>query len=55
MREKQMIWKRIIPASLLLLCVFAGFASYININRKMTVSRNARYVEDKQTFGGAYL
>ena len=46
MREKQMIWKRIIPASLLLLCVFAGFASYININRKMTVSRNARYVED---------
>ena len=46
MREKQMIWKRIIPASLLLLCVFAGFASYNNINRQMTVSRNDRYVED---------
>lgn len=46
MREKRRIWKRIIPASILLICVIASFAAYMNMNRRMTVSRNAKYVED---------
>ena len=46
MREKRTIWKRIIPASILLVCIITSFAAYINVNRHMTVSRNAKYVED---------
>ena len=46
MREKRTIWKRIIPAIILLICIIASFAAYRNLNRQMTVSRNARYVED---------
>ena len=46
MREKRTIWKRIIPVSILLVCIIASFAAYINANRRMTVSRNAKYVED---------
>ena len=46
MRGKQTIWKRIIPASILLICIIASFAAYRNANRRMTVSRNAKYVED---------
>ena len=46
MRGKRTIWKRIIPASIMLICVIASFAAYMNVNRRMTVSRNAKYVED---------
>ena len=46
MREKRTIWKRIIPAIILLICIIASFAAYRNLNRQMTVSRNARYVVD---------
>ncbi|MGN0425412.1 MAG: ATP-binding protein [Acetatifactor sp.] len=46
MGGKRTIWKRIIPASILLICIIASFAAYINANRHMTVSRNAKYVED---------
>ena len=49
MRRNRTVWKRIIPASILLICVIAGFAAYINANRRMTVDRNARYVEDAAT------
>lgn len=51
MGEKRTIWKRVIAASILLICVIASFAGYMNVNRRKTVSRNARYVEDaaKQT------
>ncbi len=46
MRGKRTIWKRIIPASILMICIIASFAAYRNINLRLTVSRNARYVED---------
>lgn len=46
MREKRTIWTRILPASILLVCIIASFAAYRNVNRNMTVSRNAKYVED---------
>ena len=46
MRGKRTIWKRIIPAGILLICVIVSFMVYINANRHMTVSRNAKYVED---------
>lgn len=46
MQGKRTIWKRIIPASILLICIIASFAAYSNANRNMTVSRNAKYVED---------
>lgn len=46
MRETSSVWKRIIPASILLVCVIASFAGYMRVNRRITVSRNARYVED---------
>ena len=49
MREKRTIWKRIIPASILMICIIASFAAYRNANRRMTVSRNAKYVEDAAT------
>ena len=35
-----------IPASILLIFVIAGFAAYMKANLRMTVSRNAKYVED---------
>lgn len=46
MREKRTIWKRVVPASILTICIIASFAAYRNVNRHMTVSRNAKYVED---------
>ena len=46
MREKRTIWKRIIPICVLLICIVASFAVYRIVNRQMTVSRNANYVED---------
>ena len=46
MGEKRRIWKRVIPASILLIFVIAGFAAYMRANLRMTVSRNAKYVED---------
>ena len=46
MREKRTIWKRVVPASILMICIIASFAAYRNANRHMTVSRNAKYVED---------
>lgn len=46
MREKRTIWKRIIPICVLLICIVASFAVYRIVNRQMTVSRNAKYVED---------
>ncbi|MGN0712644.1 MAG: cache domain-containing protein, partial [Anaerovoracaceae bacterium] len=49
MRENGTIWKRIIPASILLVCIIASFAMFLNVNRRMTVSRNASYVEDAAT------
>ena len=49
MREKRTIWTRIIPASILLICIIASFAAYRYLNRNMTVSRNAKYVEDAAT------
>ena len=49
MRRNRTIWKRIIPASILLVCIIVSFAAYGNANRNMTVSRNARYVEDAAT------
>ena len=49
MRGKRTIWKRIIPASILLICIIASFAAYLNVNRHMTVARNAKYVEDAAT------
>ena len=49
MPRNRTIWKRIIPVSILLICIIASFAAYINVNRHMTVSRNAKYVEDAAT------
>lgn len=49
MRGKQTIWKRIIPATILLILIIASFAAYLNANRRMTVYRNAKYVEDAAT------
>ena len=49
MQEKRTIWTRIIPASILLICIIASFAAYRYLNRNMTVSRNAKYVEDAAT------
>lgn len=46
MREKRTIWKRVVPASILMICIIASFAAYRNANRHMMVSRNAKYVED---------
>ena len=46
MPGKRTIWKRIIPASILLICIIASFAVFLDANRRMTVSRNAKYVED---------
>lgn len=46
MPGKRRIWKRIIPASILLICIIASFAVFLDVNRRMTVSRNAKYVED---------
>ena len=46
MRSKRSVGKRILSASILLVFVIAGFAVYMNANRRMTVSRNAKYVED---------
>ena len=46
MRENGTIWKRIIPASVLMVCIIVSFAVFLNVNRRMTVSRNASYVED---------
>lgn len=46
MPGKRAVWKRIIPASILLICIIASFAAYLNVNRRLTVSRNAKYVED---------
>ncbi len=49
MQGKRTIWKRIIPACILLICIIASFAVFLNVNRRMTVSRNASYVEDAAT------
>ena len=49
MRKKQTIWKRIIPIVILLILIIASFAAYLTANRRMTVSRNAKYVEDAAT------
>ena len=51
MEEKWRIWRRIITASILLFCVIISFAVFMLLNRNLTVSRNAGYVEDaaKQT------
>ena len=49
MRGKQTIWKRIIPTVILLILIIASFAAYLTANRRMTVSRNAKYVEDAAT------
>ena len=46
MPGKRTIWKRIIPASILLICIIGSFAVFLDANRRMTVSRNAKYVED---------
>lgn len=46
MPGKRTTWKHIIPASILLVCILASFAVFLNANRRMTVSRNAKYVED---------
>ena len=46
MQGKRTMWKRIIPAIILLICIIASFAAYRNLNRQITVSRNAGYVED---------
>ena len=46
MQEKRKIWKRIVSASVLLVFIVASFAIYMKVNRQITVSRNARYVED---------
>ena len=49
MRGKRNIGKRIIPATVLLICIIVSFAGYRDVNRNMTVSRNAKYVEDAAT------
>ena len=49
MRGQRTIWKRIIPAGILLICIIASFAAYSNLNRHVTVSRNASYVKDAAT------
>ena len=46
MRRTRSVGKRILSASILLAFVIAGFAVYMDANRRMTVSRNAKYVED---------
>ena len=46
MRENRTFWKRTIPVCILLVCIIASFAAYLNTNRRMTVDRNAKYVED---------
>ena len=49
MREKRTVGKRIASASILMLCIIASFAVYMQANLRMTVSRNANYVEDAAT------
>ena len=49
MRENRTFWKRTIPVCILLICIIASFAAYLNANRRMTVARNAKYVEDAAT------
>ena len=46
MRKKGSVGKRIIVASILMICIIASFAAYMQVNRRITVSRNANYVED---------
>ena len=46
MHRTRSVGKRILSASILLAFVIAGFAVYMDANRRMTVSRNAKYVED---------
>ena len=49
MREKRTVGKRIASASILMICIIASFAVYMQANLRMTVSRNANYVEDAAT------
>ena len=49
MKENRTFWKRTIPVCILLICIIASFAAYLNVNRHMTVARNAKYIEDAAT------
>ena len=49
MRGKGSVGKRIVTASLLMFCVIASFAVYMQVNLRMTVSRNANYIADAAT------
>lgn len=46
MHENRIFWKRAIPVCILLICIIVSFAVYLDTNRRMTVARNANYVED---------
>ena len=46
MRENRLFWKRTVPVCILIFCIFISFGIYLDTNRRMTVERNANYVED---------
>lgn len=49
MRDNRTFWKRAVPVCILLVCIIGSFAVYLDANRRMTVTRNAKYVEDAAT------
>ena len=49
MRENRTFLKRIVPVCILLLCIIVSFVVYLDTNRRVTVERNAKYVEDAAT------
>ena len=49
MRENRTFLKRVVPVCILLLCIIVSFVVYLDTNRRVTVERNAKYVEDAAT------
>ena len=49
MHENRTFLKRIVPVCILLLCIIVSFVVYLDTNRRVTVERNAKYVEDAAT------
>lgn len=46
MQDNRVFWKRVFPLLILFACIIASLAVYRDANRRMTVNRNAQYVED---------
>ena len=49
MHENRTFLKRVVPVCILLLCIIVSFVVYLDTNRRVTVERNAKYVEDAAT------